>query len=58
MQVPLSPHGLRWLDRVSKLAGLVLLAAAFEGALGEWSLVGGLAGLLIGGGTIFLEPAE
>jgi hypothetical protein len=58
MQVPLSPRGLRWLDRASKLVGLVLLAAALEGSLGEWSLVGGLAGLVIGGGTIFIEPSE
>ncbi|WP_424017161.1 hypothetical protein ACOZ4N_14940 [Halorientalis pallida] len=58
MQVPLSPRGLRWLDRVSKLVGLLLLAAALEGSLGQWSLVAGLAGLLIGGGTIFLEPAD
>jgi len=58
MEVPLSPGGLRWLDRVSKLVGLVLLAAALEGSLGRWSLAAGIAGLLIGGGTIFLEPAE
>ncbi|WP_193767618.1 hypothetical protein [Halorientalis pallida] len=58
MQVPLSPRGLRWLDRVSKLVGLVLLAAALEGSLGQWSLAAGLAGLVIGGVTIFLEPAD
>lgn len=58
MQVPLSPRGLRWLDRVSKLVGLVLLAAALEGSLGQWSLVAGITGLLVGGGTIFLEPTK
>lgn len=58
MEVPLSRRGLRWLDRISKLVGLVLLAAALEGSLGKWSLAAGLAGLLVGGGTIFLEPAE
>ena len=58
MEVPLSPRGLRWLDRVCKLVGLILLAAALEGSLGEWSLIAGLAGFLIGGGTIFLDPAD
>ena len=58
MQVPLSPRGLRWLDRVSKLMGLLLLAAALEGSLGNWSLPAGVAGLVIGVGTIFLDPTE
>lgn len=58
MRVPLSPRGLRWVDRLSKLVGLILLAAALEGSLGEWSLLAGLAGLAIGGGTVFLDPAE
>ena len=58
MEIPLSSRGLRWLDRISKLIGLVLLAAALEGSLGRWSLLAGFVGLLIGGGTIFLEPPE
>lgn len=58
MQLPLSPRGLRWLDRLSKLVGLALLAAAFEGSLGDWSLLAGIAGLVIGGSTVFVDPAD
>lgn len=58
MEVPISSQNLRWLDRISKLSGLVLLAAALEGSLGRWSLLAGFVGLLIGGSTVFLEPTE
>lgn len=57
MRVPVSPHRFRWLDRLSKLVGLVLLAVALEGSLGDWSLLVGVAALVIGGGTIFLDSA-
>ncbi|WP_248895801.1 hypothetical protein [Haloplanus halobius] len=58
MQVPLSPRRFRWLDRLSKVVGLTLLAVALEGVLGDWSLLVGIVGLVVGGGTIFLDPAE
>ncbi|WP_336001345.1 hypothetical protein [Halorientalis halophila] len=58
MRVPLSPAALRRLDLASKLAGLLLLAVALEGSLGSWSLLVGLAGLVVGGATIFLDPAK
>lgn len=58
MRIPLSPRRFRWLDRLSKVVALVLLAAALEGALGDWSLLAGVAALVIGGGTIFLDPAD
>ena len=58
MRAPLSSKRFRWLDRLSKLVGLALLAAALEGSLGDWSLVVGVLGLVIGGSTIFLDPAD
>ncbi|WP_338740498.1 hypothetical protein [Haloplanus salilacus] len=58
MRIPLSPRRFRWLDRLSKVFGLVLLAVALEGSLGEWSLLAGVAALAIGASTIFLDPAD
>jgi hypothetical protein len=57
-QVPLSARGLKWLDRVSKLVGLVLLAAALRWTFDEWSFLVGILGLVVGVWTVFLEPAE
>ncbi|MFB6166259.1 MAG: hypothetical protein ABEJ31_13955 [Haloarculaceae archaeon] len=57
MEVPLSPRALRWVDLLSKLVAVVLLAGALAGEWGQWSLFLGVAGLVVGIVTVFLDPA-
>lgn len=58
MELPLSRRAFVWLDRATKLLGLVAVAVAFEGSAGPLSVPVGLAGVLVGTATIACEPAD
>jgi hypothetical protein len=58
VSVPLTPRGYLWLDRLTKLAGLLAIVAALDGVAGPWSWLLGLVGLAVGTVTIFLDPPE
>lgn len=54
----LSPRTYFLLDRLSKLAALVLVAASLEGAAGSLSPYLGLVGIILGITTIFIDIEE
>ncbi|MDG5778785.1 hypothetical protein QA599_20295 [Haloarculaceae archaeon H-GB1-1] len=58
VSVPLSPRGYLWLDRLTKLGGLLAIVAALDGAAGSYSWLLGVLGLAVGTVTIFLDPPD
>jgi hypothetical protein len=58
MSLTLAPRTYFVVDRVSKLAALVLLVASLQGIGGSLSPLLGLLGLVVGITTIFLEVEE
>ncbi|MFB6184896.1 MAG: hypothetical protein ABEI96_10110 [Haloarculaceae archaeon] len=58
VQVPLSPRTYLWLDRLSKVVGLVAVVAALDGAAGSLSGPLLVAGVVVGVATVFLEPVD
>lgn len=58
MTPTLSPRSYFIVDRASKLLALLLVVAALMGVAGSFSLFVGLAGLVIGITTIFVDVEE
>ncbi|WP_423745773.1 hypothetical protein V5735_07415 (plasmid) [Haladaptatus sp. SPP-AMP-3] len=58
MAVTLSPRTYVLVDRGSKLVGIVAIVAALQHLFGSLSLPVGVAGLLVGVATVFVEVTD